>query len=282
MSDEHEATGGDIHWLREAYALGRTWFRVGREGDSLIAEWEELGAVRATLVGDEWDIRVMPRVGLAPPLDEKWRRGLVRAMVRHLEGRPTLHASAVRLEGAAFAFLGDSGAGKSTCAADLCSRLGAELLADDTVELEVSRAGYSVGATETSHWLLSDAATELGFASIPGRKAPRAAARVAHESARLAAIVVLQFDDDASPATLTPLRGHPAFEGLTASFVRFLLDDSRVALRDLDTLSHLARAVPILLLRRPRRLAALAQSASLIRELGQRLTSADGAPAAAS
>jgi hypothetical protein len=265
-----EGSGG-VRWVREWHGPGRTRFRVGREGRSLIAEWEGLGVLCAAPAPLKWEVRVQPLPGVEPSLEEKWRRGPVHALVRHLEGRPTLHASAVSVGGRALAFLGESGAGKSTCAADLCRRLGAELLADDTVELEPTRAGYDVGATETSHWLAADVTAEFGLVPADLRKGPTPARRVARASTPLAGVLVLDFIDEASSPKVTPLRGHGAFEALSASFVRFLLDDPTVTLRDLDTLARIVASVPVFLFSRPRRLAALDRSAAAIAELSDRL-----------
>lgn len=63
--------------------------------------------------------------------------GPVLAMVLALRGVPCLHASAVAVDGAAVAFAGTSGAGKTTLAG-LCCALGAELVADDTLRLDLS------------------------------------------------------------------------------------------------------------------------------------------------
>jgi hypothetical protein len=253
-------------WLREWHEPGRTWFRVGRDGRWLVAEWEGLGAVRATPAANGWDVDVRPCAGLEARLEEKWRRGPVRAIVRHLAGHATLHASAVVLFGVTLAFVGDSGAGKSTCAAHLCRRFGAALVADDTLELERRGTVYSAAATELSHWLTPDAAAAIGFGFVAARKEPCQASRVAAASSDLSALFVLRFSDDDLTETV-PLTGRAAFEALSGSYVRFILDDPAVALRDLDALAEIVANVPIFSLSRPRRLEALDRQARVVADV---------------
>lgn len=57
------------------------------------------------------------------------------AFLLGLMGRATLHASAVRLRGRVVAFVGASGAGKTTLAQLLCER-GAELVTDDALRID--------------------------------------------------------------------------------------------------------------------------------------------------
>jgi hypothetical protein len=84
----------------------------------------------------------------APPAAPRWRwERLVLAqalpLASVLRGLEVLHASAVALDGRAIAFLGPSGAGKTTLAMHLLAR-GARLVTDDV--LAVTAAGGSVTA----------------------------------------------------------------------------------------------------------------------------------------
>lgn len=63
--------------------------------------------------------------------------GLVVALVLDLDGHPVLHASAVQVDGAAIAFAGPPGAGKSTLATLMCAA-GAHLVCDDVLRVELS------------------------------------------------------------------------------------------------------------------------------------------------
>jgi hypothetical protein len=86
-------------------------------------------------------------------------RGTVMALMLDLRGAPSLHASAVEIGGRVFAFLGPSGAGKTTTAAMLCAA-GGRLVTDDvlTVELGSDVPRCPAGSTELR---LRDAAIGL-------------------------------------------------------------------------------------------------------------------------
>jgi hypothetical protein len=89
------------------------------------------------------------RVVGAPPAGPAWRwERLVLAQVLPLaavlRGTDVLHASAVALHGCAVAFLGSSGAGKTTLASRIVAR-GARLVTDDVLAIDVA------GATVRAH-----------------------------------------------------------------------------------------------------------------------------------
>ncbi|MBB3860636.1 hypothetical protein GGQ88_001902 [Novosphingobium hassiacum] len=71
------------------------------------------------------------------------------------DGMPVLHASAVVIDGGAFAFLGQSGRGKSTLAAAM-ARAGFPFLTDDGLLLEQKNVGFSVKPYLPSIRLLPD------------------------------------------------------------------------------------------------------------------------------
>lgn len=74
--------------------------------------------------------------------------GSVMSFVLSLRGSTVLHASAVAVDGAALAFIGQSGRGKSTLAAVMCLH-GAELVTDDVLVVEPGPPVMAVGgATE--------------------------------------------------------------------------------------------------------------------------------------
>ena len=88
------------------------------------------------------------RVVGAPPAGPAWRwERLVLAQVLPLaavlRGKDVFHASAVALAGRAVAFLGRSGAGKTTLASRIVAR-GAQLVTDDVLAIEVAGATVRV------------------------------------------------------------------------------------------------------------------------------------------
>lgn len=80
-----------------------------------------------------------------PDIEERLVRlpllGACLAVLLYQRKKFVLHASAVAVNGQAIVFVGNKGDGKSTMAAMLCSR-GHQLLADDTVALELDTADY--------------------------------------------------------------------------------------------------------------------------------------------
>ena len=87
----------------------------------------ELGAGRLLVARDPAaDARRIPRL----------IESSVLAVLLAFAGTPTLHASAVDVDGCAWALLGASGAGKTTLAAWLCRYAGASLVTDDALRFD--------------------------------------------------------------------------------------------------------------------------------------------------
>ncbi len=157
-------------WLGEHRVDGRLVARIGRRGDELVAEFAGVGTLAAANRGTR--TRFEPVEGADPSVIEKVSASVLDALVRHAQGKVTLHGSAVCKESSVVALVGASGAGKSTLAAALCAQSNIDLVADDTVALELSdemntRAPVEVTPTQTAAWLLSDARSALGLDSGP-------------------------------------------------------------------------------------------------------------------
>ena len=251
-----------VRWVREVVDSSGASFRTGRAGRRIVAEWSGLGTLSVRDDGTGAEAHVLPQVSARD--EAKWRRGAVRALLRHLAGRATLHASSVALHGRAIVFLGASGAGKSTTAAAVCEILQGELLADDLTEVDAEETNFVVNPSDDVHWLLGDSAAALGHATVGDQKESLAAARVAREPFTLAAIYVLAFGADDSAPALEVLRGEAAFEAVNAAYVRFVVDDASVHLRDLDSLARLAAAAPIYRLLRPRSFQRIRETTALL------------------
>jgi hypothetical protein len=130
----------DLSWRREARAIctrsrpdASVYFRIETHPRAGYLIWgERRGSF--VLARDGQTLLCTPETRVAP----QWERFLVAqvlpfaALVRGLE---IFHASAVVLDGRAFAFVGPSGAGKTSLALALCDR-GARFLADDVLALQ--------------------------------------------------------------------------------------------------------------------------------------------------
>lgn len=263
-------------WIGALREDGEVLFRIGREGEELVAEWVGLCVLRSDRAGERVRFSVEP--GADPALARKVERGLAAALVRHLHGETTLHASCVVMAdpsradgGCAVALVGKSGAGKSTIAAYLCAARGAALIADDVVRVTVDEAGALAHPTEREHWLgvASRRALAAHVSPPPGPvveledvKLPTPARAVASAPARLAALFALVLDDETSAVTVRPLRGQAAVGLLIPSLVRFVLDEPRAHIDEIERMQRLVRAAPLYELRAPRSFDALGDVAA--------------------
>ncbi len=104
-----------IHWLHQWPPTGPVAVSPGRAADDLIAEWPGFGTLRSDAAGTRSEFT--PGRDAPPHVQERLGE-VVAALLRHLRGGITLHASERQL-GRAWRWLacGESGAGKSTLAA---------------------------------------------------------------------------------------------------------------------------------------------------------------------
>jgi len=123
------------HWYHEATADGasRPWRLIGRAGTVDVIRYRREG----TFVVDRRsrEIVAYPHPDLQPDALRQTLIGQLLPLVLSLSGRLVLHASAVRAPEGLIAFIGRSGAGKSTIAAALAAA-GYSLATDDCVALE--------------------------------------------------------------------------------------------------------------------------------------------------
>jgi hypothetical protein len=259
-----------LRWIREWKKPGTVPFRIGREGSDLIAEWGGVGSLRATREGASYSFSTSWDAGRAA--EAGIRRTLVEGLIRHLQGRVSLHASAAAIGDVAIVILGESMAGKSTLVAELCTHGGFEMLADDTVFLDESAGTFHVVPTESMHSLREDAARIFGLSCSGSMKASMASCAAASRPVRLGAMVKLVFDERATGATLHRLGGAEGFFVLHSSLFRFVIDDDSATVRDLSGLALLSASAPTFELRRPPFLGALRESAEVLQDLLRRLT----------
>ncbi len=173
----------------------------------------------------------------------------------HTLGRPCLHASAVDLGSGAVAFVGETGAGKSTLSAAACEG-GAMLVCDDclgstaTEDGIVAHRGYgSVRLWPDAAEALRDDADALPSAT-PRVHKKRAPYPMVRGDLPLAAVVRLRRGGD--EATVVRLRGAESMRALGAHVHRMAEDDVRGMRREFEMLGLIAERVPIYELTVPR------------------------------
>jgi hypothetical protein len=250
---------------------------VGRIGQDLVAEWPGFASVRANRSGTRIDYRLLD-ASIDPWVADKFERGHVRALLRHLEGELTFHGSAAALDGRAVVFLGDSEAGKSSTTAALCKYRSAMFLADDVVPIMAGGDAFSVVPMETHHWLSPEAIASLGLDGSPigSRKIPVLPTLASTAPVELALIVRLTFDGELKRPQARRLTGGAVFEVLSTSAVRFVVDERETALHDFQQMAELAAHVPIFDLSRPRAIEFLEPSVQLIGDLLDRRRTYEG------
>lgn len=245
-----------VTWLGEhREENGNLNFRIGRAGSDLVAEWAGHCTLRANRSGTSFDLTPAPDAN--PELIAKLHKGLARALVRHLQGKLTLHASAVSIRGRLVACFGESETGKSTTVAHLAQRPGVVFFADDTAAIEFCAKAVEVVPSETMSWLLPAAHAALGFGETT-RKTAVPHAQVATQSEPLVALFHLAFDDRLPGPRVRRLHGQEALSRLLRAAVRFIIDEPAAQLQEFEQLQAVIRAVPVFELARPRGLAALA------------------------
>ncbi len=252
-------------WIAERVEAEEIWFRIGRLGDRLIAEWPGLCTLTARPDGS--DVELVTAEGAPEITIEKVRRGVAYALIESLRGKVSLHAGAVARGENAIVVCGRNHVGKSSAVADLCEH-GAQLLADDIAVLTGTGAERFVEATERHHWLGAASRAALGLGGPGGGeddKHPLLARDVRDSPARLRAIVALEFADVAPH--LTRMAGIEAMGRLVPSVVRFALDDPERSRQELHQLVELIDSVPFYLLRRPRDLGRIRDAGMLMEGL---------------
>lgn len=132
-------------------------------GDEIVFRWNSVGKF---LVQDGRSIRIFPephtdRVLLRAPL-----LGPVIAAALFQQGFLVLHASAVELEGKAFAFFGRKGWGKSTLAAAFYAE-GHSVLTDDVLVVKLRGGSKPLVAPSFPRLKLSPKAAELSLGDNP-------------------------------------------------------------------------------------------------------------------
>lgn len=228
---------------------------VEPRADEAYFAWEDLGVF---LVRSGQEILLDPCAGAPHAQIRLPLLGILFGTLLHQRGLFTLHASAVAVDGAAVAFIGSKGAGKSTIAATLLGR-GCPLVTDDVLAIDLEQEDCPVAYPafpQVKLWPAS--ADELGYdtQSLPrisselDKRSLCSLEFVALRSVPLTHIFLL---DEGVDLIMERIRGQSAFATLLAESYapRFL--GSTASTSDLfDRCRRVARCVPIYRLQRPK------------------------------
>jgi hypothetical protein len=259
-----ELGAGPVVWGNEIRGDGVVQFRTGRSGASLVAEWPGWAWLTCDSAGKQSHLTTRPGMSR---LSVAKLRSFVRALLADLTGGLGLHAAAVALGSKAVVLIGESGAGKSTAAAELCMRHDARLLADDAATMEWRRTTVRVLPSETRHYLSNESSEALGVRCRPVQsdKAAVRAPRVATQSYPLALVVALRFDDSLADPVSRTLTGAEAAARILGAMFRFDVDDRR---QELDKVMRVYKQARVIDLVRPRGKPSVVPD--ILRELGGR------------
>ncbi len=195
-------------------------------------------------------IAVYPTPALELGMISIFLAGTVLAFVLAAEGRLTLHASAIVLEGRALAIAGPSGWGKSTIAAIMCGA-GADLLTDDALRVDVVESevtcypGTRTIRLRQSAGAVSDNVTGAAVGQTADGRAGLVPPRMARRDAPLAAVLLPCPVHGARDVLVDRLGGTESVRELLpqARFGWSFLTDGGARLFELT--AELASAVPV-------------------------------------
>ena len=198
------------------------------------------------------EVVVHPVRGRRPGVEVVLTAGAMLAYQLYRRGCLVLHASAVDVQGAAIAFVGNVGMGKSTMAALMCAG-GARLITDDVLAVDVGKhhSVVRLGATEVRLRKGADVLLDRFAGRLPGRRTSADDRQVlqlpndASELLPLGAIVIPQPTRDASTVRVQRLANKEALMALL-NFPRILgWQDNTVLVRQFALLSEMVPLVPI-------------------------------------
>jgi len=227
--------------------------------------------VGALLISDGREILIDPKPGVDESVIRLFLLGPALAILLHQRGYFVLHASAVVIEGEAIAFVGEKGQGKSTMASALHAR-GHPLLVDDFVAVDLATSPPSAYPGFPQMKLWPEAAAMLGatIADMPRirpdleKRSHRLAGGFAETAVPLRQILAL---GDGDHEAIEPLPPHQAFMRLIDnSYLLLLVHETNTQPDHFRKVVRLAGAVPVMLLKRRRKLELLADVARLVEE----------------
>lgn len=254
--------------LTRADALTTRWLSTGAAQPPPVIGVTKQGAVFLSIpdIADFWieggsHILIEERSCADPGIIRLYVIGLVLAIALYQRERLVMHTSAVARGNSAILFLGESGAGKSTSAAQLAAR-GYDVLTDDMAGIEFSSDERpSIWPASISIKLWSDTLDTFGIdrsdlgavANKMDKYFVRSAMLAADRSYAVSAIVALILGENDDPPVLEKLDSLAALDCLYANTYRpEIIPDLAIGPRLFRQCAQVARYAPVFKLTRCR------------------------------
>jgi len=230
---------------------GGQWLTFADAADGFLLTFTGLGQFDVSRDAARVTVRPFPGV------DRSTMRHLllnqVLPLVLSRRGRLVLHASAISRNGRVAAFIGRSGAGKSTMAA-ACAAGGAAVVTDDCLVLRREGARWLAVPCDAGVRLWPDTLELLGWPRASGagmahftdkRRVGAAHPAVRFETAALPLACLIRLSRPDEPHVTGVLRGRHAVIALASELFRLDVRDARESRWQFDAISALATDVSI-------------------------------------
>jgi hypothetical protein len=195
--------------IAERVVDGVAWYTFARRGSAVVARFYGLADFEIDAGGKQ--VTYHPDPATAPEIVAILINGTVAAYLLSANGRLVLHASAVEVDGAALAFVGFSGQGKTTMATLLCGE-GYPLVTDDVLPVDTSGdevtcvpGGVELRVREKVEFLLDGFAPGVARRRTADERHALAPAATVAERLRLAAVALPWPDRQSSEVTVRRL-----------------------------------------------------------------------------
>lgn len=237
-------------WLHEDVQSGVVTYRLGRDGEAIVAEWRDLATYRS-----DRSPRFVASDRADPIRVGKIEAGAARALDRALDGRWSLHGAAFAIEGEGVLLVGESGAGKSTIAA-ACVAAGGELLADDIAFVDDIGGVLHLVPGENLHWIASADATRLGSLNLAAPPESNGSSKAPFQPRAVALSpvpvrMVCEVIAGGSEIAIEALRGAAAMRAISTALFLLPSADSGPLATHFESVARIARETEVVRIRRP-------------------------------